>query len=177
MFDVYLQVKWIMVVIIPLQCKHRLSYSFLSLGFHSLHLMCHLSFWGIWCGWIKSWSYTVTLIASCHKCNSVTYQHEPCTDFGLVFIVHVSAERHKNTQLSSVLYVPIHTNLLQIKDFQSEVHTFAVMQCSCFFLIGWIFVARISIEQKGITFEGFDFYTSWAVTEIIKYCLPLDEHM
>jgi len=50
---------WIMFVIIPLQHEHRPSNSCLSLSFHGLHLMCHLSSWGKWCGWMQNTSYTM----------------------------------------------------------------------------------------------------------------------
>jgi len=52
-----------------LQYEHRPSNSFLSLGFHGVHLMCHLSSWGKWCGWVQNTNYTMNLIASCHKFN------------------------------------------------------------------------------------------------------------
>lgn len=65
--------------------------------------------------------------------------------------VHISAESHEITQLSSVLDVPIHVNLPQIKDFAISCSNICCnAQCSCFFLIGSI--AIISIKQKGISY-------------------------
>jgi hypothetical protein len=75
---------------------------------------------------------------------AITFQLDSTT-------VHVSAESHEITQLSSVLDVPIHINLLQIKDFAiSSSYICCNAQCSCFFLIGSI--AIISIKQKWITY-------------------------
>lgn len=194
---------WIMVVIIPLQYEHRPSNSFSSLGFHDLHLMCHLSSWGKWCSWIRNTSYTMTPTASCHKFNGWRFKSSgmcvPCQHrvtshrtwnpssapiqepqiwsvYGLPTfihldpsyhmscniptwtmhwfyptIVHVSAESHEVTQISSVLDVPIHVNLPQIKNFPiSCSYICCNAQCSCFFLIGSIVI--ISIKQKGTAY-------------------------